>query len=110
MFGGSIEARNADSGACVFAWDAGQPGASIELSGVSLRYSSANTGRRAYAILNQSSGHCTIIVKGMLVKGADVSGAVNCDGFGLSTNITVLGPGPATNTLCFTNGILMEVK
>jgi hypothetical protein len=110
MFGGSIEARNPDSGACVFAWDSGQAGASIELTGVSLRHATTAAGQPPYAILNQSSGHCTVTVKGMLLNAADVSGAVNYEGFGLTTNIPVLSPGMVTNTLCFTNGILMEVK
>ena len=45
VFGGAIEARNSSFGACVFGWDSRRPGASIELSGVSLRYSATATGR-----------------------------------------------------------------
>ena len=110
MFGGSIEARTSGSGACVFGWDAGRPGATIELSGVSLRHSAISPDGTAYAIHNQSGGNCVITVKGMLVDPAWVSGPVNFEGFGLTTNVPVLGPGSVTNTLCFTNGVLMDVK
>jgi len=110
MFGGSIELTTPEAGACVLAWDSGRPGASIELTGVSLRHPPAKGSDRAYAILNSSSGHCSVTVKGMLLDPGDVSGPVNYTGFGLTTNIPVLRPGRLTNTLCFTNGILMEVK
>jgi hypothetical protein len=110
MFGGAIEARNSISGACVLAWDSQRPGASIELSGVSLRYSATDPGGKSYAILNQSSGNCLVTVKGMLVSPAGVYGQVSFEGFGLTTNITVLRPGMVTNVLCFTNGVLLDVK
>jgi hypothetical protein len=118
MLGGSIEARAGYSGACVYGWDTGQPGASIELSGVSLRCSSADGGVRPYTILNDAGSNCLITLKGMLVNAADVFGEVAYEGNltatnllgGLTTNIAILGPGPVTNTLCFTNGILMNIQ
>jgi hypothetical protein len=110
VFGGSIEARISNSGACVGAYDSYRPGASIELCGVSLRNCATVPGATSYAILNQSSGNCRVTVKGMLVSPANVSGPVNFEGFGLTTNIAVLRPGMVTNFLCFTNGVLMDVK
>jgi hypothetical protein len=112
MFGGSIQAdiSTSSSGACVGAFDSHYPGASIELSGVSLRNSAAAAGATSYAIWNQSSGNCRVTVKGTLVNPANVSGAVSFEGFGLTTNIAILRPGMVTNVLCFTNGLLMDVK
>jgi len=110
MFGGSIEATSASSSTCVFAWDSGRAGASIELNGVSLRHPPADAGGQSYAIVNESSGHCTVTVKGMLLDPGDVYGSVNFTGFGPTTNLPVLGPGSVTNVLCFTNGILMKVE
>jgi hypothetical protein len=110
MFGGSIQATISTSGACVGAYDSHRPGASIELCGVSLRNCAAVPGAKSYAILNQSSGNCRVTVKGMLVSPASVYGPVDFEGFGLTTNLTVLRPGMVTNVLCFTNGVLMDVK
>lgn len=110
VVGGSIEVTNPDSCACVFAWNTGMPGASIELSSVALRVPPATESGRSWAIKNESSGNCTVTVKGMLLDAADVYGPVTYTGFGLTTNIPVVGPGLATSTLCFTNGILMDVK
>ena len=67
-------------------------------------------GATSYAIDNEAGGNCRIIVKGMLVSPAGVSGPVTYEGFGLTTNITVLRPGMVTNVLCFTNGVLLDVK
>jgi hypothetical protein len=110
VFGGSIEATSTDSSACVFALDTGKAGASIELNAVSLRCPPAGAHGRSYAIENESSGHCAITARGMLLKGADVSGDVTYEGFGLTTNLPVLGLGMRTNLLCFTNGILMDIR
>jgi hypothetical protein len=110
VFGGSIDARIADLGACAAAYDSQSPGASIELCGVSLRNGTTAPGASSYAILNQSSGNCSVTVKGTLVSPASVSGPVNFEGFGLTTNITILQPSMVTNILCFRNGVLMEVK
>ena len=86
------------------------PFGSRKLTGVALRFSAVSPKAKAYAILNQSSGHCLVTVKGMLVNPAGVSGPVNFEGFGLTTNVMVLRPGMVTNVLCFTNGVLMDVK
>jgi hypothetical protein len=110
MVGGSIEDTAPTNSACVFAWDSGRPGASIELTGVSLRHPPPGSGGQTYAIVNKSVGHCTVTAKGMLLDPADVDGPVNYDGFGLTTNVTILGPDMATRVLCFTNGILKGVK
>jgi hypothetical protein len=115
MFGGSIEARNSDESACVLA--GGGAGSSVELSGVSLRYSTTNSGGVALAIY-QINSNCLVNLKGMLVNPADVSGSVAYEGRlpvtnlvgGLTTNIPVLGPGMVPSLLCFTNGVLMDVK
>jgi hypothetical protein len=110
VFGGAIELSTLGSGACVFGWDSGRPGASIELSGVSLRYSAAGSGGKSYAIANESSGNCVITIKGMLVSPPSVYGSVNFEGFGLTTNVPFMRPGLGSGLLCFTNGILMDVK
>jgi hypothetical protein len=110
VFGGLIQDTTVSNSACVFAWDSGRPGASIELTGVSLRHPPPSENGPTYAIANQSAGNCTVTVKGMLLDAADVFGPVNYTGLGLTTNLTVLSPDLATNILCFTNGILMDVK
>jgi hypothetical protein len=110
MYGGSIETTNARVSGCAWAWDTGDTGGSIELTGVALRHPPASASGRSYAVMNESSGHCTITVHGILLAPEDVYGAVNYVGLGLTTNLTVLGPGAITKTLCFTNGILMDVK
>jgi hypothetical protein len=91
MFGGSIEAKNAASSACVWA-PGGSPGATIELSGVALRYSTTNTSGRALAILNESGTNCQITVNGMLVNVADVFGPINYVGNLYSTNLIGTAP------------------
>ena len=108
MFGGSIEARNSDTSACVWASTA-RPGASIELSGVSLRCATTNAGGQAWAILNEADANCRITLKGMLVNASEVSGPVNGEGFGLTTNINVIVGGNQTNQLQFINGLLNAV-
>jgi hypothetical protein len=117
MFGGSIEAKNSASSICVWAPSTAPPGGSIELSGVSLRYSTTNTAGRAYAIANQSGGNSRITLKGMLVNAADVVGPVSSEGSlpianltgGLTTNLNVLVPGNKTNQLQFINGVLNAI-
>jgi hypothetical protein len=95
MFGGSIEARNAQFSACVWS-PAGTPrGGSIEISGVALRYMTTNTTGRAYAILNESSANCRITVKGMLVNLLDVVGPVSFEGNLYATNL--FDPSPVAN-------------
>jgi len=96
MFGGSIEARNAASTACVWA-PGGPAGGSIELSGVALNYSTTNTSGRAYAILNDSGTNCQIIVNGMLVNVSDVYGPITYVGNLYSTNLVGTAPA-ATRT------------
>lgn len=96
MFGGSIEARNAASSACVWAPNA-TPGGSIELSGVALRYGTTNTSGRAYAILNASGTNCQVTLNGMLVNVGDVFGAISYVGDLYSTNI--IGSAPAEASL-----------
>jgi hypothetical protein len=108
MFGGSIEARNSDNSACVWA-NTARPGATIELSGVSLRCSTTNAGGQAWAILNEADTNCRITLKGMLVNAAEVSGPVSGEGFGLTTNINVIVGGNQTNQLQFINGLLNAV-
>jgi hypothetical protein len=95
MFGGSIEARNAASSACVWAPDGGPPGGSIELSGVALRYGTTNSSGRAYAILNDSGTNCNIIVNGMLVNVNDVYGPITYIGNLYSTNLVGTAPADA---------------
>jgi hypothetical protein len=115
MFGGSIEARNSDESVCVLA--GGGAGSSVELTGVSLRYSTTNSGGVARAIY-QINTNCSVNLKGVLVNPAGVSGTVSYEGRlpvanlvgGLTTNIPVLGPGMVPSLLCFTNGVLMDVK
>jgi hypothetical protein len=91
MFGGSIEARNAASSACVWA-PGSPPGGSIELSGVALRYGTTNSSGRAYAILNDSGTNCQIIVSGMLINVNDVYGPINYVGNLYSTNLVGTAP------------------
>jgi hypothetical protein len=110
VFGGLIDARISTSGACAAAYDSHYPGASIELCSVALRNRALRPGAQSYAVLNQSSGNCSVTVKGTLVSPSNVSGPVTFEGFGLTTNITILRPGMLTNVLCFTNGVLMGVK
>jgi hypothetical protein len=86
MFGGSIEARNAASSACVWA-PGGPPGGSIELSAVALRYGTTNAAGQAYAILNASGTNCHVTVNGMLVNVADVFGPISYVGNLYSTNL-----------------------
>ena len=92
MFGGSIEAKNAASSACVWAPGGGPTGGSIELSGVALRYGTTNTSGRAYAILNDSGTNCHIIVNGMLVNVNDVYGPITYIGNLYSTNLVGTAP------------------
>ena len=108
MFGGSIEARNSDHSDCVWA-NTASPGASIELSGVSLRCATTNAGGQAWAILNEADTNCRITLKGMLVNAAEVSGPVSGEGFGLTTNLSVIVGGGQTNQLQFINGLLNAV-
>jgi hypothetical protein len=96
MFGGSIDARNAASSACVWA-PATVPGGSIELSAVALRYGTTNAAGRAYAILNTSGTNCHITVNGMLVNVADVFGPISYIGNLYSTNL--VGTAPADSTV-----------
>jgi hypothetical protein len=92
MFGGSIEARNAGSSACVWASPGSPPGGSIELSGVALRYGTTNSSGRAYAILNNSGTNCHIVVNGMLVNVNDVYGPITYVGNLYSTNLVGTAP------------------
>jgi hypothetical protein len=91
MFGGSIEARNAASSACIWA-PGSPPGGSIELSGVALRYGTTNTSGRAYAILNNSGTNCNVVVNGMLVNVNDVYGPITYIGNLYSTNLVGTAP------------------
>jgi len=84
MFGGSIEARNAASSACVWV-PGGPPGGSIELSGVALRYGTTNSSGRAYAILNSSGTNCQVNVN-------DVYGPITYVGNLYSTNLVGTAP------------------
>jgi hypothetical protein len=95
MFGGSIEARNAASSACVWA-PGSPPGGSIELSAVALTYGTTNTSGRAYAILNNSGTNCNIIVNGMLVNVNDVYGPITYVGNLYSTNLVGTAPADAS--------------
>jgi hypothetical protein len=87
LYGGSVEAKNARYSACVWSPPGTPEGGSIELSGVALTYGTTNAAGRAYAILNESGNNCRIVVRGMLVKVADVAGAIEYDGNILSTNV-----------------------
>lgn len=96
MFGGSVEARNAASSACIWS-PSGLPGGSIELSAVALRYSTTNAAGRAYAILNASGTNCHVTVNGMLVNVADVYGPISYVGNLYSTNL--VGTAPAVTKI-----------